>query len=391
MNKRIQIKLPKEHAGQLQILSEAQRFNVVDCGRRWGKSVMATNLLANCAINGLPAGYFTPTYKLLNETFNNLLLILDPIIKRKNDNQFIELITGGKIEFWSLENELAGRSRKYKLLIVDEASFTKNLWQRWTESLRATLSDLRGDAWFFSTPKGKNDFYKLYVRGLNKENGWMAWKMPTSTNPFIHPDEIEDAKRDMPADAFAQEYMAEFNENASNPFGRENIEKCIRPLSNNAPVCFGIDLAKSSDWSVIIGLDAHRNVCYFDRFQNDWGTTMMKIKALPKIPMLVDSTGVGDPIVEQLQSSGMDIEGFKFTSTSKQELMKGLQVAIHEGAIGFPDGIIANELDIFEFQYSVNGVKYSAPSGFHDDAVMALALANRKLVFNTGSGRYSFA
>lgn len=352
---------------------------------------MATNLLANCAISGLPAGYFTPTYKLLNETFNNLLLLLEPIIKRKNDNQFIELITGGKIEFWSLENELAGRSRKYKLLIVDEASFTKNLWQRWTESLRATLSDLRGDAWFFSTPKGKNDFYKLYVRGLNQENGWMAWKMPTSTNPFIHPDEIEDAKRDMPQDAFAQEYLAEFNENASNPFGRENIEKCIKPLSLNTPVCFGIDLAKSSDWTVIIGLDAHGDVCYLDRFQNDWGTTMMKIKALPKVPMIIDSTGVGDPIVEQLQTSGMDVEAFRFTSTSKQELMKGLQVALHQGTIGYPDGVIPNELDVFEFQYSVNGVKYSAPNGFHDDAVMALALANRKRVFNTGSGRYSFA
>lgn len=390
MSKKIQIKLPKEHEGQLKILAEKSRFNVVDCGRRWGKSVMATNLLANCAIGGLPAGYFTPTYKLLNETFNNLLLILDPIIKRKNDNQFIELITGGKIEFWSLENELAGRSRKYKLLIVDEASFTKNLWQRWTESLRATLSDLRGDAWFFSTPKGKNDFYKLYVRGLNQENGWMAWKMPTSTNPYIHPDEIEDAKRDMPQDAFAQEYMAEFNENASNPFGKDNIEKCIKPLSNNAPVCFGIDLAKSSDWTVIIGLDANRNVCYLDRFQNDWGTTMAKIKTLPRLPMLIDSTGVGDPIVEQLQSSGLDVEAFKFTSVSKQDLMKGLQVAIQQGSIGFPEGVISNELDVFEFQYSSTGVKYSAPSGFHDDAVMALALANRKMVFNVGSGRYLF-
>jgi hypothetical protein len=215
--------------------------------------------------------------------------------------------------------------------------------------------------------------------------------MPTSTNPFIHPDEIEDAKRDMPNDAFAQEYMAEFNENASNPFGRDNIEKCIKPLSLNATQCFGIDLAKSSDWTVIIGLDAHGDVSYFDRFQNDWGTTMTKIKALPRLPMLIDSTGVGDPIVEQLQTSGLDVEAFKFTSTSKQELMKGLQVAIQQGTIGYPEGIIVNELDVFEFQYSVNGVKYSAPNGFHDDAVMALALANRKKVFNTGSGRYSFS
>ena len=66
---------------------------------------MAVNLLAEVALEGYPAGYFTPTYKLLDGTYNECLSALNPVIKRKHEHQFIELITGGKIEFWSLENE----------------------------------------------------------------------------------------------------------------------------------------------------------------------------------------------------------------------------------------------------------------------------------------------
>ena len=127
MSKEIQISLNKLHKAQTQVLSEAQRFNVLICGRRWGKSTLAQNLLSEPAINGHPTGYFTPTYKLLEPTYKELLNSLEPIVRRKHDNQFIELITGGIIEFWSLENELAGRSRKYKRVIVDEAGFVKQL------------------------------------------------------------------------------------------------------------------------------------------------------------------------------------------------------------------------------------------------------------------------
>jgi len=84
------------------------------------------------------------------------------------------------------------------------------------------------------------------------------------------------------------------------------------------------------------------------------------------------------------------IDGLKFTSQSKQQLMEGLATAIQQGIIGFPDGIIVNELEVFEYQFTANGVRYSAPSGFHDDCVMALALAWLNFNLKRGSGRYSF-
>jgi hypothetical protein len=71
--------------------------------------------------------------------------------------------------------------------------------------------------------------------------------------------------------------------------------------------------------------------------------------------------------------------------------MEGLQAAIHQRKITFPSGIITQELEIFEYQYHSGGVRYSAPSGFHDDAVVALALANMHVNQYRNKGKYSFA
>jgi hypothetical protein len=369
------VTLAEPHPEQSRVIREAKRFNVLCCGRRWGKSALAVNLLSEPALQGFPTGYFTPTYKLLDGTYNECLLALGDSIKRKHEHQFIELVTGGRIEFWSLENQMAGRSRKYKRAVTDESAFVKNLWTSWTEGIRATLTDLKGDAWFLSTPKGKNDFFKLYMKGKAGEDNWASWQMSTYTNPYIDKSEVDDARADLPELAFSQEYLAEFNDNIANPFGFPYIQQCTFPLSKEQSVCFGIDLAKSHDWTVVIGLDKNASVCYFDRFQKPWPETLETIARLPRVPISVDSTGVGDPIVEDFQRLRPDVIGFKFTQHSKQQIMIGLAVAIQKRLITFPDNEIKSELENFEYEYTNSGVIYSAPSGLHDDCVCALALA----------------
>ena len=64
-----------------------------------------------------------------------------------------------------------------------------------------------------------------------------------------------------------------------------------------------------------------------------------------------------------------------FTSTSKQNIMEGLAVAISKEEIRFPEGVLAMELRNFEYSYSRTGYRYSAPEGAHDDCVCALAMA----------------
>jgi hypothetical protein len=207
---------------------------------------------------------------------------------------------------------------------------------------------------------------------------WQSFKFTTYDNPYIDRTEIDDARTQLPNAVFEQEYLANAMENASNPFGNQHIIDCIRPMSVLPVAYYGIDLAKSFDYTVIIGLDANGHVAHFERFQKDWAQTKETILRLDKSkPVVIDSTGVGDAITEDLQRHFNAMHGFKYTSSSKQQLMEALASSIHKREIFYPDNEIKSELEIFEYQYTATGVRYNAPTGFHDDCVNALALANK--------------
>jgi hypothetical protein len=102
--------------------------------------------------------------------------------------------------------------------------------------------------------------------------------------------------------------------------------------------------------------------------------------ATGRTPALGDSTGLGDPVVDFLQKKlgggeASTFQGYHFTPASKQKLMEGLAIAIQSRGVGYPDGVIVEELEQFEFVFTRTGVRYSAPEGYYDDCVCALALA----------------
>jgi hypothetical protein len=384
----IGLKLHNPHPAQKQVIECDSRFIVMMAGRRFGKSLISQTISIDTAVNKKRVAYITPTYQLGKIFFKEIVDLLPLEIYSKNESDLvITFITGGSIRFFTGERLDNLRGLKFHLAVIDEASFIPNLEDGWLNSIRPTLTDYKGKAIFLSTPKGKNYFFSLFSKA---EPDWQSFKFTTYDNPYIDPQEIDDARRQLPEVVFEQEYMANPAENAANPFGSQYIRNCIHPVTTMPVVAYGIDLAKSVDWTVIVGLDEDGNVAYFDRFQMDWHNTKQTILRLPKCPILVDSTGVGDPILEDLQREGVMIQGLKFTSSSKQQLMEGLQAAIHQGKIGYPEGIISQELEVFEYMYTATGVKYSAPSGFHDDAVMALALAWQNFSLKRGTGRYAF-
>ena len=383
----MRIELPTPHINQQKILQADRRFIVVMCGRRFGKSELSQILCITEALKGGQVAYVTPTYGLAQVFFERLAKVLP--FKNNISKLKIYCPNEGSIEFFTGERLDNLRGRKFHLVIIDEAAFISDLEDGWNNSIRPTLTDYEGRAVFLSTPRGKNFFYSLFMK--QGENDWQSFKFSTYDNPHINPREIDEARIQLPEVVFNQEYLADPAENSANPFGNAFIKRCIKPMSAQPIVCYGIDLAKSVDFTVIVGLDNAGNVAYFDRFQLDWHNTKETIKRLPPAPIIVDSTGVGDPILEDLLREGVNIEGLKFTSQSKQQLMEGLASAIQQGRIGFPEGVIVDELDVFEYQFTANGVRYSAPSGFHDDCVMALALAWQNHNIKRGSGRYAFA
>jgi hypothetical protein len=377
----MKVSLYQLHPKQAEIRQEAKRFNVLNCGRRWGKSKLAVNLLCEPAIDGYPTAYFAPNYKILKDTWKDVVWRLSDIINTKQvQDKSIDLITGGNIEFWTLEDPNAGRSRKYKRVIIDEAAMSRNLEEAWTQAIRPTLTDLKGDAWFMSTPKGRNYFYSLCQRS-EPTNNWKYWKMPTSSNPYIDNNEIEDAKKELPVIVFEQEYLANFAENESNPFGFDYIDAClIEKLSNKETMFYGIDIAFKHDWTVIIGLDEDGAMSHYERFQKPLTETENHIKQLVKNDRaLMDATGLGRQMYDNLRLSNMGLKGMVYTGgrgdNSKYKLINGLIVNIQQGGVKVLESEVSKELYNFTYLYTASGVKYEAPSGLHDDCVNALALA----------------
>jgi len=288
------------------------------------------------------------------------------------------LPNGARIEFKSGEKPDNLYGDDVYAAVVDEASRMRE--ESWY-ALRSTLTATKGKCKMIGNVKGKkNWFYKLGERARLGEADYKFFKITAydaAKEGILDIEEIEQAKRDLPEFVFKELYLAEPGDDNSNPFGLDNIRKCYSPISNETPIAFGIDLAKYTDWTVITGLDKNNRVCYTERFQGDWMQTKQKIiNVVGRIPAHIDATGVGDPIVEDLQRILPNIKGFKYTSQSKQQLMEGLVMEIQQHTIFFPEQPYGFELENFEYEYTRTGVKYSAPSGMHDDAVNSIALAN---------------
>jgi hypothetical protein len=284
---------------------------------------------------------------------------------------------GSRIEFKSAEKPDNLYGDDVFAAVFDEASRARE--ESWY-ALRSTLTATKGKCKLIGNVKGKkNWFYKLGERAKAGEQNMEYFKITAydaAKEGILEVEEIEQAKRDLPLHVFNELYLAEPADDNSNPFGYSNIESCINNTLSGTPVAFGIDLAKYTDFTVIVGLNADGNVCHFDRFQKDWNQTLAHIvRTIGNVPAFVDSTGIGDPIVEQLQRNHPRVHGFKFTSQSKQQLIEGLVVAVQQNQIGFPEGVISDEMKNFEFEYTRTGVRYTAPQGLHDDAVCGLALA----------------
>lgn len=377
----IKIQLPKPHQYQQQVINDKTRFKVLLCGRRWGKTLCALIISIQKMLSGERVAYVTPSFDLAKNFYNELIKIL-PTQLIKSDNKTdlsIELITGGSIKFFSGEALERFRGYKFHYVIVDEAAFISDLKESWYSAIRPTLSDYEGGGLFISTPKGKEFFYSLYIKGCDPlETEFKSFHFPSNTNPYFPVVEFESARKSLPSFQFNQEYLAIAGENSNNPFGTDNINKnMVTSLSNEETIVYGIDLAKYNDYTVIIGLSKTGKMTYFNRFQTTWQQTQQKIQQLPSnILKVVDSTGVGDVVFENLSYTCSNIQGFKFTTESKPKIIYELIKDVENGVVNYNE-ITANEMHTFEYKYSSTGhIKFESQTGFHDDAICALAIAN---------------
>lgn len=383
----MKLRLNQLHEAQAEVLSKAKRYNVVSCGRRWGKSTLGIDNSVNMLVEGMPVGWFAPSYKILMDAWRQFESVLDPIVTFKNkQDKRIEVITGGSIEFWSLDRDGAGRSRKYALATIDEAAMVRNLEQYWTEAIRPTLADYGGGAWFFSTPKGRNYFWRLWNRGMDAMGDWASFQMPTSSNPFIDPSEVEALKQELPDRAFRQEVMAEFLDDGGGVFRFVRDAVTEREDAPAHPITIGVDWGKMNDYTVITAMDADYAVVEIDRIrQIDYRLQLDRVESMYKRhqarKVVVERNSIGDPLIEELTRRQIPVEAFNTTHRSKADIIDGLVKAFEDKEIKLYDDLqhletIIAELEAYEMTRLPSGLfRYEAPSGMHDDCVMSLAMA----------------
>jgi predicted phage terminase large subunit-like protein len=241
----LRIQLPRPHAGQVQLIQGAKRFNVACMGRRFGKTAFGLDRIAPLVAGGEPVAWFAPAYKYVADVWRDAKRILRPIIATKNEQEKrLETVTGGVLECWTLDDPDAARGRKYRRIVVDEAAMVRGLLDRWNMAIRPTLTDLRGDAWFLSTPKGANDFKALFDRHKTRPS-WAAFQAPTHANPFIDPAELEEARLDVPELVWRQEYLAQFVDMAGMVVEREWLHTVGDYPRDLMRIGMGVDLAVS--------------------------------------------------------------------------------------------------------------------------------------------------
>ena len=372
---------------QQQALFDPARYGLIEASTKSVKTVGAMVWLAEQAMGGTPGSHYwwvSPSYSQSKVAYRRLKWGLPPEIYQANDTELsIGLPNGATIWFKSGEKPDNLYGEDVYASVLDEASRMKE--EAW-HAVRSTLTATRGPVRCIGNVRGrKNWFYRLARRAEAGEAD-MAYHRITAHDAIaagvLVQDEIEDAKRQLPDSVFRELYLAVATDDVGNPFGIKAISACTESeIASGDPVAWGWDLAKSQDWTVGIGLSKDGSVCRYHRFQKPWQETFEAIlRETGDTPALVDSTGVGDPIVERLQrEGGAHFEGYHFTSTSKQKLMEGLAAGIQKSEVRYPEGPILLELEAFEYEYSRSGVRYSAPEGQHDDCVCALALAYHKL------------
>ena len=402
MSERV-LKMPSLHPAQIKVWEGRKRYNIVCLGRRSGKTALGIMLalgssadipLEKAALQGGNVGWFAPSYKVLDDAWRQCKTRLKPVIERSNEQtKRIEIIGGGSIEFWTLDDEDCGRGRKYHRVIIDEAGIAKRLQPAWENAIRPTLTDFGGDAWFLSTPKGRNYFYECYQRGVDGQKNWVSWQMPTLCNPFINPQEIEEARLNLPERTFSQEYLAQFLDGSGGVF--RNISACTyeiesedalrntRKIEDGRAYIIGVDLARVEDFTVMTVIDVkERKVVAIDRFnQVEYLMQLERLAQMaqrfPYTPILIESNNTGIAFIEMAQRRALPVRAFQTTNASKAEIIEKLAVAFEQQAISIPNypPLISELMAFDQERLSSGAIRYSAPNGQHDDCVMSLAIA----------------
>lgn len=382
---------------QYEVFSSKARYIVFPAGRRFGKGEFGVRwqLPEIIKIPTTPDylhGWVAPSFRQAKLGFIKALRFYksQKIYHTYNvsDLHIDILDKDHRLQFFSTERPQLMEGFGFKSLVIDECGITLANENVWYNTIAPACMDYNPRILFTGTPKGMGLYYDLSQKGVRREDGYETYTASTYDNciengGFISKAFIDGLVAQLPEAVVRQEIFAEFLDDGNGVFRR--VGDCIRGAlqkpNQHKRYFGGCDVAKTTDYTVNIALDSNGHLCGFERFnQISWSIQKARIYdffSSYNAVFNIDSTGVGDPIFEDLQKSGLKCQGFKFTNTSKRQIIEALAMAIERQEVSFPNiPELIDELKRFQYEITPSGlVRYGAPPGKHDDCVIALALA----------------
>jgi hypothetical protein len=392
MNKEVRLYTP--HANQRvihdTINNGGAKYYTLNIGRQFGKTMLAMNQLLYWMLNhnGSKCAWVAPVYKQSKKVFDEMVRALPDIIE-KNATELTIRIGNSTLQFFSAERYDNIRGFTFDYLVCDEFAFMDE--QAWTEVLRATVLVKGKKVLLISTPKGKNHFFNLcQMAGHNEQ--YCSFTMTSYDNPLITPSEIDDAKLTLPDHVFRQEYLAEFIDGGGSLFSKMQFRQGAPTAKNYA----GVDVGRADDYTVVTVLNENGEMVDVQRYRQQlWSTISDQVAAvINKYNAIteIEVNSIGDPFFEQIKPKVRQIFPFTTSAKTKPEIIEALMVASDDCRVTAMDvDWLKKELEVFTWEYSpkTRSVKYSAPSGFHDDGVMSFAIAFNCLRTKKFSGQYN--
>lgn len=382
------------HAKQEQFMASKAKRKVIVAGRRGGKTTGVAMLAVDMFLDGRRILEAAPTQDQTEAFWEKIKeylseLIVAGLIYKNETKRLLELPNGGRIRTKTAWDADTLRGDYADLLILDE--FADMDVTAWDEVGAPMLLDNDGDAIFIGTPKRRNHFFKMYQQAVADVDGrWQAWHFTSFDNPHLSREALDEITRDMTDSAYRQEIMAEFLEGEGSVF--RNIEACLTSVETTPDehmghmLVAGVDWAKAHDYTAVsIGCQTCAREVAIDRFnQIDFHFQRERIKALFERwdvnKAMVELNSIGEPNFEELRRDGIPVYGFTTTASSKPPLIENLALALEKEEWEFiDDPIWTGELEAYEQKVNAQTGRssYSAPSGMHDDTVMARALMMR--------------
>lgn len=336
--------------------------------------------------------YFLPTYSQAKKViwtgadgsgFRFLDHFPKEIVKDKNEADMrIELVNGSILQLVGADNidRIVG-TNPVGVVFSEYSLMKEEVWN----FISPILAENGGWAVFIMTPRGVNHAYDLMQR-VKESKDWFVEVLGVDKTKALSESVLEDQRLQMPADIFQQEYYCKFIEGSTGFFKRisENVYKQedYKP-KDLAMYQIGVDLAKYNDFTVITPFNLNDfHVIKQDRFnQVDYNLQKAKIENCylkhNKGKIVIDSTGVGEPVYDDLYARGMNIEPFRFNVRSRMDLLKNLQMLLEQDKIKIPDDeALLDELRSAQYELTPAGqVTVKVPDNKHDDMIMSLALA----------------